>query len=473
METIIINIDANIASAFNVTKNKPINIKGLPTMKLQEKEDVVKFLKILKTKFNIDDFKEIDMTIYLVNQNANKDILKDLRAELENAHNFYESTPENTIELKKKNDAEVKQLNEKLNKLQEKIEKLTKENKSLKEKLKKSESVLQQVSATDDKNTSSEKQEAENLHVPVSEIEKLKEDESRICRVELGTDLVLVHALYFYHEQIRTMNGKKPSLNIKEGDYVEKGDIIGLYNIHSYPNFVSVAEIIIAWDFCFQITAKRFGKIFYFCNNHSLVKPNQIVAVIGEPSWTREDALKFVDDFEKRELSLTKKTETEVEKRIYKGQFGNETFNDSDYNSFHFIKADMTNKYIEEGKEIGRYKIIGDYSFSLKAKCFGKLFYLFRENYCIVSKNPNQIVAVIGEPNWTEKDVINFLEKNNLLSEVDKENLDDTYKNLLKNKQITATDVAVGLGALAGFGAATSVSALKNIFSAATTSLKK
>ena len=56
MEKIIIYIENDTVSACNVKKGEPIRPKGLDSMKLDSKESVSNFCKILRDKYNIDDF---------------------------------------------------------------------------------------------------------------------------------------------------------------------------------------------------------------------------------------------------------------------------------------------------------------------------------------------------------------------------------------------------------------------------------
>ena len=91
-EDTIIYIENDTVSAFNVKKGEPIRPKGLDSIKLDAKESVSNFCKILRDKYNIDDFSEIDMSICLVDEGADEEKLTALREELQNAHKFYENT---------------------------------------------------------------------------------------------------------------------------------------------------------------------------------------------------------------------------------------------------------------------------------------------------------------------------------------------------------------------------------------------
>lgn len=142
MERILIYIENDTVSAFNVKKGEPIRPKGLDSIKLDSKESVSNFCKILRDKYNIDDFSEIDMSICLVDEGADEEKLTALREELQNAHKFYENTEENTIELAKKNDETIKELKTQVDKLKSLNDSLKSEKESLQKTITEYESEL-------------------------------------------------------------------------------------------------------------------------------------------------------------------------------------------------------------------------------------------------------------------------------------------------------------------------------------------
>lgn len=182
MEKIIIYIENDTVSAFNVKKGEPIRPKGLDSMKLDSEESVFDFCEILKTKFNIDDFS--DMSIYLVNEGANAETITALREELQSAHNFYENTEENSIELTKKNEETIKKLNEQIDNLKTQNDSLVSENESLQNKIAEYENEL--TSLRDFKESVTKKVE-EKIN-KVNEVIEKRKIESKLCKADFIHD---------------------------------------------------------------------------------------------------------------------------------------------------------------------------------------------------------------------------------------------------------------------------------------------
>lgn len=184
MEKIIIYIENDTVSACNVKKGEPIRPKGLDSMKLDSKESVSNFCKILRDKYNIDDFSDIDMSICLVNEGADEEKLTALREELQTAHNFYENTEENTIELAKKNDETIKELKTQVDKLKSLNASLKSEKESLQKTITEYESEL--TSLREFKESVTKK--AEEKLTKINEVREKREIEAQLIKADFIHD---------------------------------------------------------------------------------------------------------------------------------------------------------------------------------------------------------------------------------------------------------------------------------------------
>ncbi len=280
MEKIIIYIENDTVSAFNVKNDEPIRPKGLDSMKLDSKESVSDFCKILRDKFNIDDFSEIDMRICLVNEGADEEKLTALREELQNAYNYCENTVENTVELKRNIDKQnVELINENV-KLKSQLESSIKENADLQGRL-------------------------SELETQVQELNKFKEDVTKAIEKKLEQKKAIlekkelqdyIHKIDFIHDSQWNDNNKfSPHVSEKvyfhkkkqNGEKVSYGQIIGVYNQDSYASTVSVKGRL--------LIAKTNGILYYLTDENKAVGHGDIVAVIGDFN-SLEEAKAYLKD---------------------------------------------------------------------------------------------------------------------------------------------------------------------------------
>ena len=280
METIIIYLEANTASAFNVTKGSPINIKGMPSMIIDTRESVFQFCNILKDKFHIDDFSEIDMSIYLVNEDANTESLAALREELQNAYNYCENTVENTVELKRSIDKQNLELINENEKLKSQLESSIKENADLQERMSELETQVQELSLF--------KEEISKA------IDKKLEQKKAILERKERQDCI--HKIDFIHDSQWNDNDKfSPHSSEKvyfhrkllNGKKVSYGQIIGVYNRDKDTSTFSVSGR------CMM--AKTNGILYYLTDENKAVGHGDIVAVIGDFN-SLEEAKAYLKD---------------------------------------------------------------------------------------------------------------------------------------------------------------------------------
>ena len=267
MEKIIIYIEGDTVSAFNVKKGEPIRPKGLDSMKLDSKESVSVFCKILRDKFNIDDFSEIDMSICLVNEDVNTEMLAALREELQNAYNYCENNAENTVELKRNIDKQNLELINENEQLKSQLESSIKENADLQERMSELETQVQELS-----------QFKEEISKAIDK--KLEQKKSILERKERQD---CIHKIDFIHDSQWNDNDKfSPHTSeqvyfhrkLQNGKKVSYGQIIGVYNRDKDTSTFSVSGR------CMM--AKTNGILYYLTDENKVVSHGEIVAVIGD-----------------------------------------------------------------------------------------------------------------------------------------------------------------------------------------------
>lgn len=224
MEKIIIYIENDTVSACNVKKGEPIRPKGLDSMKLDSKESVSNFCKILRDKYNIDDFSDIDMSICLVNEGADEEKLTALREELQNAHKFYENTEENTIELAKKNDETIKELKTQVDKLKSLNDSLKSEKESLQKTITEYESEL--TSLREFKESVTKK--AEEKLTKINEVREKREIEAQLIKADfIHDDQWDINNRFIPHADTDAVYIHQ---KFKNGETVSLGSIIAIYD---------------------------------------------------------------------------------------------------------------------------------------------------------------------------------------------------------------------------------------------------
>lgn len=279
MEKIIIYIENDTVSAFNVKKGEPIRPKGLDSMKLDSKESVSNFCKILRDKYNIDDFSEIDMNIYLVNEGANAQTINALREELQTAHNFYENTEENTIELAKKNDETIKELKAQVDKLKSLNDSLKSENESLQKKITKYETELTSLRELKESVT----KKAEEKLTKINEVKEKREIEAQLIKTDfIHDDQWDINNRFF-------PNADKDAVYIhqkfKNGETVSVGSIIAIYDDILLGKNKSYRE-----NGARIIKSKVSGRIFYLSEENQTITHGYPIAMIGDFNSVEEAA---------------------------------------------------------------------------------------------------------------------------------------------------------------------------------------
>ena len=279
MEKIIIYIEHDTVSAFNVKKGEPIRPKGLDSIKLDSKESVSNFCKILRDKYNIDDFSEIDMTIYLVNEEANTEILAALREELQNAHKFYENTEENTIELAKKNDETIKELKTQVDKLKSLNDSLKSEKESLQKTITEYESEL--TSLREFKESVTKK--AEEKLTKINEVREKREIEAQLIKADfIHDDQWDINNRFIPHADTDAVYIHQ---KFKNGETVSLGSIIAIYDDILLGKNKSYRE-----NGARIIKSKVSGRIYYLVEENETITHGSPIAMIGDFNSVEEAA---------------------------------------------------------------------------------------------------------------------------------------------------------------------------------------
>ena len=279
MEKIIIYIENDTVSACNVKKGEPIRPKGLDSMKLDSKESVSNFCKILRDKYNIDDFSDIDMSICLVNEGADEEKLTALREELQTAHNFYENTEENTIELAKKNDETIKELKTQVDKLKSLNASLKSEKESLQKTITEYESEL--TSLREFKESVTKK--AEEKLTKINEVREKREIEAQLIKADfIHDDQWDINNRFFPHADTDAVYIHQ---KFKNGETVSLGSIIAIYDDILLGKNKSYRE-----NGARIIKSKVSGRIFYLSEENQTITHGYPIAMIGDFNSVEEAA---------------------------------------------------------------------------------------------------------------------------------------------------------------------------------------
>lgn len=189
------------------------------------------------------------------------------------------------------------------------------------------------------------------------------------------------------------------------GKIVSKGETIGTYGLFRSSNpFASNAEI--------GLTAKKSGRIYYMVSDDSVVKNGDIIAAIGEKTWTKEDADSFIK--QNQDSDSVKKNENEPV--IIKADVIKNYVSETSVESLFHISLidDITN--INDGDKVTKnqnlFTIHGrdNCEFVIKAPCSGKLFILFFRirNYTYDIVNPETSLAMIVPESWSKSQAVEW-----------------------------------------------------------------
>ena len=248
-------------------------------MKLDSKESVSIFCKILRDKYNIDDFSDIDMSICLVNEGADEEKLTALREELQTAHNFYENTEENTIELAKKNDETIKELKTQVDKLKSLNASLKSEKESLQKTITEYESEL--TSLREFKESVTKK--AEEKLTKINEVREKREIEAQLIKADfIHDDQWDINNRFIPHADTDAVYIHQ---KFKNGETVSLGSIIAIYDDILLGKNKSYRE-----NGARIIKSKVSGRIFYLSEENQTITHGYPIAMIGDFNSVEEAA---------------------------------------------------------------------------------------------------------------------------------------------------------------------------------------
>lgn len=265
-ERAVIFITKNTLQTFKVIgeEYEPLYSKGIAYIDYTlEENGIEKYVETLKAKYKINDFSEIEIKFSLINLGAEEKYLETLknllgteRVDLKNV--------EKLIPLILASNGEIKTntfLQEENQNLKKKLAELENLNSELNKEIEKLKNQFDEY----------QKQQVE-LEKKRAEDAKQKEILQHICRSERAGIFVK---------------------NFDSRTNVEVGQTIGAINTNS-PQTNSYFSYRYGRRIDYEIKAKISGKIFYMVNQNSKIEQNQIVAVIGDKNWTKEDALNFL-----------------------------------------------------------------------------------------------------------------------------------------------------------------------------------
>ena len=194
----------------------------------------------------------------------------------------------------------------------------------------------------------------------------------------------------------------------KNGDIVSPGSTIAYY----VANFRFASEEI-------TITAKKSGRIYYMVNDNSNVKNGDIIAVIGENTWTKDDAIFFLKQNQNSESEKKNENEPVVVKADVIKNFVSEDNLPVSFSYEPLFSCDYEDE-IEDGFVVSKNQLImkikslfGNHEFEIRTPCDGKIFFLVPTTYeALEGWNTNitaeKSLAMIVPESWSKSQAIEW-----------------------------------------------------------------
>ena len=284
----IIFITKDTLQTFKVVDEKyeALNSKGLSYINYNSESDLAEYTDILKTKYNIDDFSEIKISFSIINVGAEDKYIDSLKSLLEGAEKIDVNNIEKLIPLVLASKGEIKTntaLQEDYESALKRIEQVENENNKLKESNEKQADEINNLISQSD-SLKNEIESIKNEKVREEQLERKKLEKER----ELSKSIYKIDFLQDAEESgivLSIPKGQTVTFNkkFKNGDIVSQGSVIATYYKGSR---YSSGEI--------SITALKAGRIYYMVNDNANVKNGDVIAVIGEKNWTKDDAIFFL-----------------------------------------------------------------------------------------------------------------------------------------------------------------------------------
>lgn len=406
----IIFITKDTLQTFKVVDEKyeALNSKGLSYINYNSESDLAEYADILKTKYNIDDFSEIKISFSIINVGAEDKYIDSLKSLLEGAEKIDVNNIEKLIPLVLASKGEIKTntaLQEDYEVALKKIEQLEDEkNKLIEFSEKQTDEINNLISQTD-----SLKSEIESIKNKKIEAEKLEEQKQENER-ELSKSIYKIDFLKNAEESgivLSIPKGQTVTFNkkFKNGDIVSQGSVIAFYNGG------------------ISIIALKTGRIYYMVNDNAKVKNGDVIAVIGENSWTKEDAIFFLKQSSESEIEKKNDFEPVIIKADVIKNFKSERslppsfsryLSDElkELNGGEYDKNKTINGItVEKNQVLFRIEeILSHTEFLIKAPCSGKIFLLVQtKGYGFNnSVKADTSLAIIVPESWSKSQAVEW-----------------------------------------------------------------
>ena len=411
----IIFITKDTLQTFKVVDEKyeALNSKGLSYINYNSESDLAEYADILKAKYNIDDFSEINISFSIINVGAEDKYIESLKSLLDGAEKIDVNNIEKLIPLVLASKGEIKTntaLQEDYEVALKKIEQLEDEKNKLIEFSKKQtneiDDLISQIDSLKDEIESikNEKIEAEKLEE--QKLEKERELAKSIYKIDFLKNAE-DSGIVFSMPKGQTVTFSK---KFKNGDMVSQGSVIATYYKGSRFN----GEV--------SITTLKAGRIYYMVNDNANVKNGDVIAVIGEKNWTKDDAIHFLKQSSESETQKKNECEPVIIKadviKDYKSEsplppsFSRYLSDElEEFNGCCYDDNSINGTIVEKGQII--FKIKEDFShseFLIKAPCTGKLFLLVQTKGSFVntSVKADTSLAIIVPESWSKSQAIEW-----------------------------------------------------------------
>ncbi|MCQ2572902.1 MAG: hypothetical protein MJ182_03305 [Treponema sp.] len=276
----IIFITKDTLQTFKVVDEKyeALNSKGLSYINYNSESDLAEYIDILKTKYNIDDFSEINISFSIINVGAEDKYIESLKSLLDGAEKIDVNNIEKLIPLVLASKGEIKTntaLQEDYEVALKKIKHLEDEKKKLiEQREKQADEIDNLISQTD--SLKSEIDSIKKEKIKTETLEKQKQEKEK----ELSKSIYKIDFL---------KNAEESGIAL----YIPKGNCVTFHKKYKNGDMVSQGSVIATY-YNVSIFALKAGRIYYMVNDNANVKNGDIIAVIGEKNWTKDDAIFFL-----------------------------------------------------------------------------------------------------------------------------------------------------------------------------------
>ena len=414
----IIFITKDTLQTFKVVDEKyeALNSKGLSYINYNSESDLAEYADILKTKYNIDDFSEINISFSIINVGAEDKYIESLKSLLDGAEKIDVNNIEKLIPLVLASKGEIKTntaLQEDYEVALKKIEHLEDEKKKLiEQREKQADEIGNLISQTD--SLKSEIDSIKKEKIKTETLEKQKQEKEK----ELSKSIYKIDFLKNAEESgvvLSIPNGQTVTFTkkYKNGAMVSQGSVIATYNALGITFYGKAIPII----------ALKEGRIYYMVNDNAKVKNGDVIAVIGEKNWTKDDAIFFLKQSSESEIQKKNECEPVIIKADVIKDFKSESpitpsfdrylsdeLNELNGDEYQIDKT-INGITVEKNQVLFRIEeILSHTEFLVKAPCSGKIFFLVQtKGYGFNnSVKADTSLAIIVPESWSKSQAIEW-----------------------------------------------------------------